>query len=161
MQRHQLDHMQTICTSLQITTPKPHHSVFTGRMLFLTPNQEHQSTGGSSYRLIRRRWRKKDRLIPPRCIRILCAARCSAAARTDTGKYTCSRPTTDSLKQTNSHIDTTTPATSTAIPSTARNSVSGVAMGWAGWAKFRGRRVQGPQVPGQTFLPRDAMHPRY
>jgi len=27
---HQLDHMQIICTSLQITMPVPHHSVFTG-----------------------------------------------------------------------------------------------------------------------------------
>jgi len=26
MQWHQLDHMQTICTSLQTTTPAPHHS---------------------------------------------------------------------------------------------------------------------------------------
>jgi len=28
MQRHQLDHMQTICTLLQITTPTSHHSIF-------------------------------------------------------------------------------------------------------------------------------------
>ena len=39
----------TICKqsaprSRQITTPTPHHSMFTGRMLFLTPNQQHQST---------------------------------------------------------------------------------------------------------------------
>ena len=30
--------------SRQITTPAPHHSVFTGRMPFLLPNQQHQST---------------------------------------------------------------------------------------------------------------------
>jgi len=30
--------------NLQITTPTPHHSIFTGRMLFLTPNQQCQST---------------------------------------------------------------------------------------------------------------------
>jgi len=30
--------------SRQITTPAPHHSVFTGRMPFLPPNQQHQST---------------------------------------------------------------------------------------------------------------------
>ena len=30
--------------SRQITTPKPHHSIFTGRMLFLVPNQQCQST---------------------------------------------------------------------------------------------------------------------
>jgi len=48
MQWHQLDHMQTICTSLQTdNTPTPHHSIFTGRMLFLTPNQQCQSTEGT------------------------------------------------------------------------------------------------------------------
>jgi len=30
--------------SRQITTPVPHHSVFTGRMPFLSPNQQRQST---------------------------------------------------------------------------------------------------------------------
>ena len=39
----------TICKqsaprSRLITTPAPHHSIFTGRMLFLTPNQQSQST---------------------------------------------------------------------------------------------------------------------
>ena len=32
--------------SRQITTPAPHHSVFTGRMPFLQPNQQCQSTEG-------------------------------------------------------------------------------------------------------------------
>jgi len=32
--------------SRQITTPAPHHSFFTGRMPFLPPNQQHQSTQG-------------------------------------------------------------------------------------------------------------------
>jgi len=32
--------------SRQITMPAPHHSVFTGPMLFLLPNQQHQSTEG-------------------------------------------------------------------------------------------------------------------
>jgi len=49
-QWHQLDHMQIIYTSLQtdnqLTTPVPHHSVFTGRMPFLPPNQQRQSTEG-------------------------------------------------------------------------------------------------------------------
>jgi len=31
----------------QITTPAPHHSVFTGRMPFLPPNQQRQSTEGT------------------------------------------------------------------------------------------------------------------
>ena len=34
--------------SRQITTPTPHHSVFTGRMPFLPPNQQRQSTEGIS-----------------------------------------------------------------------------------------------------------------
>jgi len=41
----------TICKSFaphsrQITMPTPHHSVFTGQMPFLPPNQQHQSTEG-------------------------------------------------------------------------------------------------------------------
>jgi len=45
-----LDNMQ-VCTSLQtelITMPVHHHSVFTGRMPFLPPNQQFQSTEGKS-----------------------------------------------------------------------------------------------------------------
>ena len=34
----------------QITTPAPHHSVFTGRMPFLPPNERRQSTGGNVYK---------------------------------------------------------------------------------------------------------------
>jgi len=47
-QWHQLDYMQkkSAPRSRQITTPTPHHSVFTGRMLFLTTNQQCQSTEG-------------------------------------------------------------------------------------------------------------------
>jgi len=33
--------------SRQITMPAPHHSVFTGRMSFLPPNQQRQSTEGN------------------------------------------------------------------------------------------------------------------
>jgi len=33
-----------VCTSSQTTTPTSHHSVFTGRMPFLSPNQQRQST---------------------------------------------------------------------------------------------------------------------
>jgi len=45
-QWHQLGHMHHISAprSRQITTPAPHHSVFTGRMPFLPPNQQRQST---------------------------------------------------------------------------------------------------------------------
>jgi len=43
-QWHQLGHMQ-VCTSLQADNhAKPHRSVFTGRMPFLPPNQQRQST---------------------------------------------------------------------------------------------------------------------
>ena len=35
--------------SRQITTPAPYHSVFTGRMPFLPPNQQRQSTEGIQY----------------------------------------------------------------------------------------------------------------
>jgi len=47
-QWHQPDHMQIICTSLQTdnhasTSPL---SFFTGRLPFLPPNQQHQSTEG-------------------------------------------------------------------------------------------------------------------
>ena len=35
--------------SRQITMPAPHHSVFTGRMPFLPPNQQRQSTEGKGY----------------------------------------------------------------------------------------------------------------
>jgi len=47
-QWHQLDYMQITCTSLQTdnhasTSPL---SFFTGRMPFLTPNQQRQSTEG-------------------------------------------------------------------------------------------------------------------
>jgi len=39
---------QSAPRSRQITTPTPHHSIFTGRMLFLLPNQQCQSS--ESYR---------------------------------------------------------------------------------------------------------------
>ena len=34
--------------SRQITMPVPHHSVFTGQMPFLLPNQQRQSTEGNN-----------------------------------------------------------------------------------------------------------------
>ena len=48
---NQLDHMQTICTSLQTDnyTKTPTPTFFTGRMPFLLPNQQHQSTQGTLY----------------------------------------------------------------------------------------------------------------
>jgi len=41
-QRHQLDHMQTICTSPQ--TDNHTNTSSLNSMLFLTPNQQHQNT---------------------------------------------------------------------------------------------------------------------
>jgi len=35
---------QSAPRSRQITTPTPHHSIFTGRTLFLMPSQQHQSS---------------------------------------------------------------------------------------------------------------------
>ena len=44
-QRHQLDHMQTICTSLQTDNHASTSSlIFTGRMLIMTSNQQCQMT---------------------------------------------------------------------------------------------------------------------
>jgi len=45
-QWHQLDHMQIICTLLQTDNHNSTSSLkcFTGQMLFLTPNQQYQST---------------------------------------------------------------------------------------------------------------------
>jgi len=51
-QWHQLDHIQIMCTLRKTdrpnhaSSPAPHHSIFTDRMLFLTPNQQRQSTEG-------------------------------------------------------------------------------------------------------------------
>ena len=42
---------KSVPRSRQITTPAPHHSVFTGRMPFLLPNQRRQSTEGTRYKI--------------------------------------------------------------------------------------------------------------
>jgi len=49
MQWHQLDYTQSTPRSRQIITPTPHHSIFTGWVLFLTPNQRRQITEGSGF----------------------------------------------------------------------------------------------------------------
>ena len=47
----QLDHMQTVCTLLQrYNHANTSYSIFTGRMLFLMPNQQCHCTVGSFYR---------------------------------------------------------------------------------------------------------------
>jgi len=52
-QWHQLDHMQIICTSLHTDehASTPSLSFFTGQMLFLPPNQQHQSTEGNTNKI--------------------------------------------------------------------------------------------------------------
>jgi len=52
LQWHQLDHMQTICSLLQTDnhTNAPSVNFFTVWMLFLTPNQQCQSTEGKTYK---------------------------------------------------------------------------------------------------------------
>jgi len=46
-QWHQLDYMPVVSTHFrQTTTLVPHHSVFTGQMPLLPPNQQCQSTKG-------------------------------------------------------------------------------------------------------------------
>jgi len=47
-QWHQLAISKSTTCSRQITMPAPHHSVFTGRMPFLPPNQQRQSTEGNN-----------------------------------------------------------------------------------------------------------------
>jgi len=49
MQWHKLDHMQTICTSLQTDSHDNNSSlIFYNRMLFVTPKQQCQSTDDKS-----------------------------------------------------------------------------------------------------------------
>jgi len=51
-QRHQLDNIQTICISLWTDNHTSNHqSIFTGWMLFLTPNQQCQSIEGKTVNL--------------------------------------------------------------------------------------------------------------
>ena len=45
-QWHQLGVCKSVPRSRQTTTPAPHHCFFTGRMPFLPPNQQRQSTEG-------------------------------------------------------------------------------------------------------------------
>jgi len=62
-QCHQLDHMQ-VCTSLQTDNhaSTPLLSFFTGRMPFLPPNQQHQSTQGNLYYLGKNNNNNNERL---------------------------------------------------------------------------------------------------
>ena len=47
-QWHQLGYNKSATSSRQITMPAPNHSVFTGRVPYLLPNQQRQSTEGQS-----------------------------------------------------------------------------------------------------------------
>jgi len=58
MQWHQLDRRckQSAPRSRQITAPTPHRSIFTGRMLFLTPNQVVKALKASTHVRMRRKY---------------------------------------------------------------------------------------------------------
>jgi len=61
-QWHQLDHIQTTYTTPdKTTTQAPHHSIFTGQMLFLKPNQQCQSTDGN--RVKEKRYTSSQRIL--------------------------------------------------------------------------------------------------
>ena len=57
-QWHQLDHLPL--AQKHITTPAPHHSVFTGQMFLLTPNQQCQSTEGTELKQYKDKNRQKQ-----------------------------------------------------------------------------------------------------
>ena len=50
--------------SIQITTSTPHHSIFLGRMLFLTPNQQCQSVDGVSTEGFYITYLKQQKILP-------------------------------------------------------------------------------------------------
>jgi len=61
-QWHQLDHTHTFAPqSIWIITPVPHHSIFSGWMLFLPTNQQCQSTEGN---VLKQQWRHKHHTTP-------------------------------------------------------------------------------------------------
>jgi len=62
-QWHQLDRIQSAPRSGLITTPAPHHSVFTGRMPFLPPNQQRQSTESEPVHISRPNQEIKEALV--------------------------------------------------------------------------------------------------
>ena len=53
-QWHQLGICKSAPRSRQITTSAPHHSFFTGRMPFLPPNQQRQSTEGTMDQIVKK-----------------------------------------------------------------------------------------------------------
>ena len=63
-QWHQLGICKSAPRSRQITTPAPHHSVFTGWMPFLPPNQQHQSTEDKLRHFNKIETSEKHQLVP-------------------------------------------------------------------------------------------------
>jgi len=77
----------TICKqsaprSRQTTTQTPHRSIFTGQVLFLTPNQQHQSTEGTSINQSRHKYRR-GWWSTRTCRRRSCCRGCFPASRRD------------------------------------------------------------------------------
>ena len=68
---------QSAPRSRQITTPTPHNSFFTGRTLFLTPNQQHQSIEGKAAYRTHAKWWERDL-----CVTLWCVVDGVAAATT-------------------------------------------------------------------------------
>jgi len=61
--------------SRQITTPVPHHSVFTGRMPFLSPNQQSQSTEDSLIK-VNYNWHCPHSMQSRICVMVHCLSVC-------------------------------------------------------------------------------------
>jgi len=77
----------TICKqsaprSRQTTTQTPHRSIFRGQVLFLTPNQQHQSTEGTSINQSRHKYRR-GWWSTRTCHRRSCCRGCFPASRRD------------------------------------------------------------------------------
>ena len=81
----------TICKqsaprSRQTTTQTPHRSIFTGQVLFLKPNQQHQSTEGTSINQSRHRYRH-GWWSTRTCRRRSCCRGCFLASRRDVQRH--------------------------------------------------------------------------
>ena len=62
--------------SRQITTPAPHHSVFTGRVPFLPPNQQRQSTEGINTRELLNNIEHREKTDPIFCPMLSISSNC-------------------------------------------------------------------------------------
>ena len=104
--------------SRQITTPAPHYSVFTGRMPFLPPNQQRQSTEGICCRVVQQLTIFR---LTQRIARSVCEGRasCFTTWRISTARYTLStaymQPVTQ-LPQSRRHVHDVLSAAESVLP---------------------------------------------